>query len=56
MGEISLEERIIDALIDGLQCPFEEQHKHHQRMFEMLAHYRARLSYMERRIKEGKKP
>jgi hypothetical protein len=56
MGEISLEERIIEALIDGLEGPFEEQNKHYKKMFEMLAHYRSRLSYMERRIKEGKQP
>ena len=56
MGEISLEERIIDALIDGLERPFEEQHEHYKKMFEMLAHYRSRLAYMERRFKEGKKP
>jgi|TARA_Y100000034_G_scaffold28754_1_gene34578 hypothetical protein len=56
MGEISLEERIIDALIDGLEGPFEEQSEHYKRMFEMLAHYRSRLAYMERRKAEGKEP
>jgi len=56
MGEISLEEKIIDALIDGLECPFEEQNKHYERMFKLLAHYRSRLAYMERRFKEGKQP
>jgi len=56
MGEISLEERIIDALIDGLECPFEEEGEHYKRMFEMLAHYRSRLAYMERRKAEGKEP
>ena len=56
MGEISLEEKIIDALIDGLECPFEEQSKHYKRMFEMLAHYRSRLAYMHRRKAEGKQP
>ena len=56
MCEISLEERIIDALIDGLECPFEEQNKHYKKMFEMLAKYRSRLAYMHRRQAEGKQP
>jgi len=56
MTSISLEEKIIDALIDGLECPFEEQHEHYEKMFKMLAHYRSRLAYMHRRHAEGKQP
>jgi len=55
-SEISLEEKIIDALIDGLEGPFEEQNEHYERMFKMLAHYRSRLGYMHRRHAEGKQP
>ena len=53
---LSLAERIVDHLVDALECPFEEQNKHYNKMFILLAKYRSRLTYMERRHKEGKEP
>jgi hypothetical protein len=53
---ISLAEQILDHLIDGLECDYNEQNKHYEIMFIKLAKYRSRISYMKRRHEEGKQP
>ncbi len=53
---LSLEEEILDHLIDGFLCPYEEQKMHHEMMLIKLAKYRSRLTYMKRRHEEGKQP
>jgi len=53
---LSLEEQILDHLIDGFICPFEEQKMHYEIMLIKLAKYRSRLTYMKRRHEEGKQP
>ena len=52
---LSLEERILDHLIDSLECKNGQQYKHYDLMWPLLAKYRSRLDVIERRFKRGSK-
>lgn len=51
MSRISLEEQILDHLINALESQYGEEAIHYEKMFPLLAKYRARLDVIERRYK-----